>query len=97
MLTLQTLLRTFDKIFRCLCSVSKPDKKGMCKVEKVELLWQERDRKGMDEVQEQSFELLDFLGLAKTEIETVEEEEEDEFFGGLNVFSEQDVENKNII
>ena len=54
-------------------------------------------RKGMDEVQEQSFELLDFLGLTKTEIETIEEEEEDEFFGDINVFSEQDVADKNII
>lgn len=96
-LTLQTLLRTFDKIFRCLCSVSKPDKKGMCRIEKVELLWQERDRKGMDEIQSQSFELLDFLGLSKTDIETVEEEEEDEFFEDLPVFSEQDTACKNII
>lgn len=62
-LTIQQLLKIFEKIFKCLCTVSRPDKKGIVKVEKVELLWQPRTQKIYDEINEQAFELLDFLGI----------------------------------
>ena len=92
-LTLQGLLKAFERIFRCLCTVSRPDKKGLCKIEKVELLW--RPKEDVDEAVdtgagEEAFGLLEWLGLAHEAGGSESSEEEDEI---EEVFFEQ-VDNK---
>lgn len=42
-MTMTTLKDTFEKIFKCLIKTTRPTKEGMVTMERVELLWQERD------------------------------------------------------
>lgn len=42
-MTMSTLKDTFEKIFKCLIKTTRPTKEGMVTMERVELLWQERD------------------------------------------------------
>ena len=42
-MTMSTLKDTFEKIFKCLIKTTRPTKEGIVAMERVELLWQERD------------------------------------------------------
>lgn len=42
-MTMSTLKDTFEKIFKCLIKTTRPTKEGIVTMERVELLWQERD------------------------------------------------------
>lgn len=42
-MTMSALKDTFEKIFKCLIKTTRPTKEGMVTMERVELLWQERD------------------------------------------------------
>ena len=42
-LTIQSLIEKFDTIFKCLVKVSRPTKDGTITMDRIELLWQERN------------------------------------------------------
>ena len=64
----------FMKLFRCLRNVGRAQKKknNMCSMERVELLWKERDNYISTNLNEKLFVLTDLLGLDMIETETVE-------------------------
>ena len=59
------LKEKFYKLFRCLVNVGKPKKKegGMCSMERVELLWTEKEYYTSTDLNEKIFALSDILGI----------------------------------
>lgn len=61
-LTIDTMLKIFTNIFKCLVECSRPKKKGFVTMKKVELLWQEKeDNYSVKEQNEKIFALAEFL------------------------------------
>ena len=56
------MYKKFEEIFKCLVKMSRPNKQGIVKLEKIELLWKERDEYNKLNQDEHSFELAAFLG-----------------------------------
>ncbi len=77
-LTITDLVDKFMTIFKCLVKVSRPAKDGTVKMERVELLWKERDN--YYEAHTEKFYILsEFLDMVEeTEIETIDLLEENE-------------------
>ena len=59
-LTMKRLVDAFTGLFKCLVSCSRPDKSGMIKMERVEILWKTREQKYKDPSQN-IYILNDFL------------------------------------
>lgn len=79
-LTMKTIQDTFSDIFKCLVKMSKPNKQGLCTLEKVELLWKEREDYEKIDKNEHSFILAQFLDnhdVDKKEIHMNENENND--------------------
>ena len=74
MLMMDKLRDKFMKLFRCLINVGRAQKKknNMCQMERVELLWQERDYYTSANLNEKIFVLADLLGLDDINTETIE-------------------------
>jgi hypothetical protein len=79
-LTINDLIDKFNTIFKCLVNVSRPSKDGTIKLERVELLWKEKEFYNQDQ-SDKVFIINEFLGmLNENVIETVDYEESlDEF------------------
>lgn len=60
-LTMESLNKAFDKIFKCLVKTSRPTKGGVVKMERVELLWKEREWYNSSNQNEKLFMLNDFI------------------------------------
>lgn len=60
--TMDKMYKKFEEIFKCLVKMSRPNKQGIVKLEKIELLWKERDEYNKLNQDEHSFELAAFLG-----------------------------------
>jgi hypothetical protein len=77
-LTITDLVDKFMTIFKCLVKVSRPAKDGTVKMERVELLWKERDN--YYEAHTEKFYILnEFLDMVEeTEIEKIDLMEENE-------------------
>lgn len=60
-LTMKTIQDIFTDIFNCLVKMSRPNKQGICKLEKVELLWKEREEYEKIDKNDHSFLLAQFL------------------------------------
>ena len=58
---MEKIQETFTDIFKCLVKMSRPNKQGICTLEKVELLWKERDEYEKIDKNEHSFLLAEFL------------------------------------
>ena len=58
---METLYDTFTNIFRALVEVSKPNKQGIVKLKKVELLWNEKTYYNSEGIKEKIYMLADFL------------------------------------
>ncbi len=58
--TMDTIIKKFEEIFKCLVKMSRPNKSGIVTLEKVELLWKERETV-YNESDEHAFVLADFL------------------------------------
>lgn len=71
-LTIQQMFKIFEKMFKCLVNVGRPDRKGMCSIERIELLWQPKDAKLQSTIKQQAFLLEEFLNGGNVEIENVE-------------------------
>lgn len=77
-LTITDLLDKFTTIFKCLVNVSRPAKDGTIKMERVELLWKEKEKYG-DVINMENFYIInDFLNMLDDdcEIEKVSLEED---------------------
>ena len=72
---MEVLENTFNKLFNCLVKVSRPAKEGIVEMERVELLWKERDSFGTKEMNERIFALADFLDFNVIEVEENKENE----------------------
>jgi hypothetical protein len=70
-ITMEKIQDTFDKIFKCLVKMSRPNKQGICTLEKVELLWKEREEYDKITPGEHAFLLADFLGNHNVDIESI--------------------------
>ena len=66
MMTMDTLVKTFDKIFKCLIKTSRPNKQGFIEMERVELLWKEKEYYNSQNQNEKIFMIEEFLGLVDT-------------------------------
>ena len=75
MLTVKELVDKFTTIFKCLIDVSRPTKDKTVTMERVELLWPEREYYSSSDQNEKLFILEEFLENPLLEIETVGEEE----------------------
>ena len=60
-LTMDTLYKTFEKLFNCLIKTSRPDKKGIVEMDRVELLWKEREYYNSKNQSDKVFVLAEFL------------------------------------
>jgi len=60
-ITMEKIQNTFTDIFKCLVKMSRPNKQGICTLEKVELLWKEREEYEKIDNNEHSFLLAEFL------------------------------------
>lgn len=60
-LTMKKINTIFANIFKCLVEVSRPDKNGIVKIKKVELLWKEKENKYDKYENEKIFVLTEFL------------------------------------
>jgi protein TonB len=73
--TITELVDKFDKIFRCLVKVSRPKKDGKITMERVELLWKEREFYNSSNLNENVYILNDFLDcMGEIEQDVIEEE-----------------------
>jgi hypothetical protein len=70
-MTMDLLKEKFQKLFKCLVTVGKPSKKngGKCLMEKVELLWKEREWYGSTDLNDKIFILSDLLDIGEVTIE----------------------------
>lgn len=66
MLTMDTLNKAFEKIFKCLVKTSRPTKSGIVKMERVELLWKEREWYSSSDQNEKLFLLSEFIDDVKS-------------------------------
>jgi hypothetical protein len=72
-ITMETLNEIFDKMFKCLIKTTRPGKDGMVTMDRVELLWKEREEEtSTASMNEHAFLLADFLN---HEIDVVDIEE----------------------
>jgi hypothetical protein len=62
-LTMKGLIDTFEKIFKCLVKTSRPTKEGIVDMERVELLWKEKEYYCNSDLSEKVYILADFLNL----------------------------------
>ena len=72
--TMNELVEKFEKIFKCLVKISHPRKDGKVDMERIELLWKEKEYLNPDGVNEKVFMLNDFLSVANVDKVDVEEE-----------------------
>ena len=73
LVTMEKLRDKFYKLFRCLVNVGKPSKKNgnMCPMERVELLWKEKEYYTSSDLNEKIFVLSDLLGIDSINTEEV--------------------------
>ena len=71
MMTMETLEKTFSNIFKCLINTTRPGKDGIVNMERVELLWKERENE-TNRMNDLAFILADFLDNNKIDIENIE-------------------------
>ena len=62
-LTMDSLYKTLEKIFNCMVKTSRPTKDGTIEMERVELLWKEREYYNSTNQNDKVFMLTEFLGL----------------------------------
>ena len=89
--TMGDLVDKFEKIFKCLISTTRPGKDGKVSMERVELLWQEREYFEGSDLNNKVFVLGDFLSICdveKVEIKEIENNEENENGEDINGFLE---------
>ena len=68
----------FYKLFRCLINVGKPKRKegNKCSMERIELLWKEKEYYTNANLNEKMFVLTDLLGIGNVNEETIEDTSE---------------------
>ena len=71
-MTMETLEKTFTNIFKCLINTTRPGKDGIVNMERVDLIWQERESE-TNRLNEAAFLLADFLGNNVIDTEIIEE------------------------
>ena len=71
-LTIKDLIDKFTTIFKCLVKVSRPTKNGMINMERIEVLWKERDSYNAD-ISDKVFILNDFIdAISDNEISNID-------------------------
>jgi hypothetical protein len=71
-LTIKDLIDKFTTIFKCLVKVSRPTKNGMINMERIEVLWKERDSYNTD-ISDKVFILNDFIdAISDSEISDID-------------------------
>lgn len=70
LMTKKDLVDKFMTIFKCLVTVSRPSKDGTVKMERVELLWKEKEKDKYNEAHKENFYMLnEFLNMLNNECE----------------------------
>lgn len=77
-LTMESLVKTFEKIFNCLVETTRPKKDGTITMKKVELLWKEREFYNSENLNHKIFILNDFLNIEDCEVENIMVKKEEE-------------------
>lgn len=77
-MTMKKIHDTFTNIFKCLVECSRPDKQGMVKVKKVELLWKEKDKPESTDNNDKLFILAEFLDNVHVEKTVIDDSSDDE-------------------
>ena len=70
-LTMESLIKTFKKIFNCLVETTRPKKDGTITMKRVELLWKEREFYNSENLNHKIFILNDFLNIEDCEVENI--------------------------
>lgn len=70
-LTMELLQKTFEKLFKCFVQVSRPTKEGIVQMERVELIWKEKEI-STNEMNEKLFLLADFLDNNTVDVEEID-------------------------
>jgi hypothetical protein len=70
-LTIQDLIEKFKTIFKCLVNVSRPTKEGTINMERIELLWKERDKFNND-YNQHIYAIEEFLGVMQPTNEEID-------------------------
>lgn len=71
-LTMKKLYETFEKIFKCLIKTSRPTKEGIVNMERVELLWKEKEYYNSTDHSDKLFVLAEFLDIVDWNEENIE-------------------------
>lgn len=71
-LTMELLQKTFEDLFKCFVNKSRPTKEGIVNMERVELIWKEKEIETRD-MNDRLFMLADFLGNNTIDVEEVTE------------------------
>lgn len=72
LMTMDTLEKTFTNIFKCLINTSHPGKDGMVNMERVELLWKEKETE-TNRTNDIAFALADFLDNNSIDVDVIED------------------------
>jgi hypothetical protein len=64
-MTMKELVNTFEKIFKCLIKISRPNKEGIIEMERVELLWQEKEYYTNANLSDKLYILSEFLDICE--------------------------------
>ena len=83
-MTMESLTKTFTNIFKCLINTTRPGNDGMVSMERVELIWKERESE-TNRTNEMAFLLADFLGNNEIDVEIVEESVNELMENDINV------------
>lgn len=72
--TMTELVEKFEKIFKCLVKTSHPKKDGKVDMERIELLWKEKEYLTAEGINEKVYMLNDFLSVVNVDKMDVDEE-----------------------
>ena len=67
---------TFTNIFKCLVEVSRPNKEGVVKVKKIDLLWKEKTAYEHKDNPNKIFILAEFLEGAQIDKQVIDSDDE---------------------
>ena len=62
-MTMDSMYKTLEKIFNCMVKTTRPKKDGTIEMERVELLWKEREYYNSENHNESIFMLAEFLDM----------------------------------
>lgn len=72
LLTMESIQNTLEKIFKCMVKTSRPNKEGIVEMNRVELIWKEKERYTNEDQNDKIFILAEFLDISTIDTEVVD-------------------------